>query len=77
MPAVTKQHHHRRRYYPARCRTTGKTGFPDRLDALLALARIQAETAEDRDYLPQRAYRCNLCDGWHLTKKPLRTRQPV
>jgi hypothetical protein len=73
---MTKQHH-RRRHHPARCRTTGKTSFRDRLDAMLALARIQAATAEDRDYLPQRAYRCNECGAWHLTKKPLRTRQPA
>src|SRR6478735_5334226 len=52
---------------PARCT---KWRYRSRVDALLALARIQYRDSSNRDKQEQRAYRCTRCFGWHLTSRP-------
>jgi len=63
---------------PTICKETGKIRFKDHHDAMLALedARAKAAWAETHD-LPTsrhetRAYKCDLCRGWHLTSRPQR-----
>lgn len=51
---------------PARCT---KRRYRSRVDALLALARIQYRDSSNRDKREQRAYRCSRCFGWHLTSR--------
>jgi hypothetical protein len=45
---------------------TGKTRFRDHESATTALQITQRSS---RTRKPTRAYRCDLCDGWHLTSK--------
>lgn len=47
-----------------RCPT--KRRYRDRLDALIALARIRRDGE-------RRIYRCPLCRGWHLTSQERRS----
>lgn len=52
---------------------TGKICYKDRLDAIIALSRIQEQTKKmykKEWHYPIRAYHCNLCQYWHLTSKP-------
>lgn len=46
---------------------TGKRRFPDEISAKLAMAGIQRRSSRPR--VPQRAYRCDVCKGWHLTSQ--------
>lgn len=50
---------------PRPCR---KTRYGDRLEALLALARIGTQD-HVRAKAPHRAYCCQFCQGWHLTSQ--------
>jgi hypothetical protein len=54
----------------SRCRKceTGKVGFSSHRRAMMAVARIVANSR--RDYVPERAYLCPFCRRWHLTSKP-------
>ncbi len=45
-----------------------KRRFKTQLDARIALARMRASGKEKRR--EQRAYRCHICRGWHLTSQP-------
>lgn len=51
-----------------RCPTTGKVKFRDKLEAEIALSRMQSK---GRDEI--RAYQCPQCDRWHVTRMPLAT----
>lgn len=59
------------------CRTSGKTRFRDRKEALEALHALRYKTAvtglPEGHHLPVRAYKCPDCSGWHLTSKAART----
>lgn len=44
-----------------------KQRFRDPESAGVELARIRRTSAHS--YIPVRAYRCDLCRGWHLTSK--------
>ena len=46
---------------------SGKVRYRDRLDALLALSRIDRKDSPRRSKSEQRAYPCPRCKGWHLT----------
>ena len=48
---------------------TGKYRFRDRVGALVALAESMRRASGNRNEV--RAYRCELCRGWHLTSKAL------
>lgn len=55
------------------CQTATKAAYPSREIAEDALTRIRTGvTRDERDKLPERAYRCE-CGAWHLTseKPPL------
>ena len=52
---------------------TGKKRYPSRKTARSALKRIKAERQQQHDPQPEcAAYRCSICDGWHLTKQEQR-----
>jgi hypothetical protein len=55
----------------SKCPVSGKRKYPTE-SAALATARHQAATADAP--LELRSYRCNWCNGWHLTKKPEKTK---
>lgn len=46
---------------------TGKRRWRTRLDAKIALADINRRDRQQRR--EQRAYRCPICNGWHLTSR--------
>lgn len=46
-----------------------KIRYRDRIAALLAMANSQHRDASHRPKTEQRAYRCPLCYGWHLTSR--------
>lgn len=45
-----------------------KHRYRDEVAAQMELARIRRDAV--RGYVPVRAYRCEWCDGWHLTSRP-------
>lgn len=49
---------------------TGKRRFKDEVAAKLALAKLQRNST--RLKVPARAYRCDVCAGWHLTAQKVR-----
>lgn len=51
---------------PRKPRACGKVRYPDRIAAVLAMARISA-VGEQRAKDIRRAYQCSRCGGWHLT----------
>jgi hypothetical protein len=51
----------------SQCPVSGKRKYATE-GAALATAKRQMETADAPMEL--RAYRCNWCNAWHLTKKP-------
>lgn len=53
------------------CRS-GKARYIDHIAARVALAEVQRKN--NRQPAEQRAYRCHLCRGWHLTSQPRRDR---
>lgn len=46
-----------------------KRRYHDRVAALYALSRIQANDNPARVKTETRAYKCHSCHGWHLTSK--------
>lgn len=55
------------------CSKTGKTKYPTRLEAQLAMADIQRSNAHHhhRKYReePVRVYPCEHCSQWHMTSQ--------
>ena len=49
----------------ARCATSGKTRFVDQGGAFSAALRLSHTLGR-----PIRAYLCEECGGWHLTRRP-------
>ena len=49
-----------------KCKATGKVRYRDRISALTVLAATQRSQSSSRE--ERRAYRCDECGGWHLTK---------
>jgi len=60
-------------------RTCQKAFYPDQAVARLALSRIQEKAAATGKptRVPVRVYPCDVCDGWHLTAKPVQGRKPA
>jgi hypothetical protein len=56
---------------PRRCL---KYRYQDRIGALLALASAQRKDGARRAKIESRAYRCEICHGWHLTSRPYHPR---
>jgi hypothetical protein len=50
-------------------RRTRKVRYRTHEDATRALTNIK-RVAEGQRIVPVRAYRCEVCDGWHLTSQP-------
>jgi len=46
-----------------------KIRYRDRIAALMALASTRRSDSSRRAKTESRAYRCNHCNGWHLTSK--------
>ena len=59
-------------------RTCEKAFHADQAAARLALTSILEKAARKGKSgpLPVRVYPCDVCDGWHLTTKPIRGREP-
>jgi hypothetical protein len=60
----------RRRVYSQACR--GKIRYRDRAEAIEVLHAVEAGQRQGRqrgETVPQRAYYCDGCHGWHLTKR--------
>lgn len=59
-------------------RTCDKAFYLDAATARLALAKIHEKAAQKgkADRLPVRIYPCDVCDGWHLTAKPVTGKKP-
>ena len=59
-------------------RTCDKAFHADQAAARLALASIHEKAAKKGKpaRLPVRVYPCDVCDGWHLTAKPVQGRKP-
>lgn len=55
----------------ARCTTTGKLRYRREASANRVLGTIWSHAKPGRR-LETRAYRCEHCNGWHLTSKPNR-----
>lgn len=51
-----------------------KHRYPSHEAARKAKKRRSASAAKKRRKPPVRTYHCDLCDGYHLTSKPLDTR---
>lgn len=49
---------------------SGKVRFRDHQSATRALRTARARSS--REVVPQRAYECPMCKGWHLTSEELR-----
>lgn len=57
------------------CDKSGKKWFQNEVNALLAIVKIRENRKSDstrQRAVPDRAYKCPFCDGWHLTSKPKR-----
>jgi len=52
-----------------KCSTSHKIRYYDRVDALLALSRIQHTDSTKRPKMEKHAYWCTYCTGWHLTSR--------
>jgi hypothetical protein len=59
-------------------RTCDKAFYTDQPAARLALANIREKAARKGKSarLPVRVYPCDVCDGWHVTAKPVQGRRP-
>ena len=59
-------------------RTCDKAFYADQAAARLAQASIHEKAAKKGKpaRLPVRVYPCDVCDGWHLTAKPVQGRKP-
>jgi hypothetical protein len=54
------------------CSVTGKQRHPSRAAAHAALADIRTAAGTRHRKLPRTAYRCPLCDGFHLSSQSRR-----
>jgi hypothetical protein len=59
----------------ARCGKGGKLRYRTRSSAEHALAHLIVHGNPSQ--VPVRAYRCNSCDGWHLTSDRFRAKAPA
>lgn len=66
MRATIRGRNARRKGKRRKCKATGKVRYRDRISALTVLAATQRSRSSSRE--EQRAYRCDECGGWHLTK---------
>ena len=59
-------------------RTCDKAFHVDQASARHALAQIQEKAARKGKLsrIPVRVYPCDVCDGWHLTSKPVSGKIP-
>lgn len=59
-------------------RTCDNAFYADQAAARLTLSSIQekAATSSKATRVPVRVYPCDVCDGWHLTAKPVQGRKP-
>ena len=48
---------------------TGKIYFACKKAAKKELGRIKS-TAKNNDHIPCRSYKCDVCEGYHLTAQP-------
>lgn len=51
------------------CRRTSKKRYPDSIAAKMALSTIQAWGSESSEAKPTREYKCEFCNGYHLTSQ--------
>lgn len=60
-------------------RTCEKAFYLDQAAACVALAKIleKAVAKGQTRSVPVRVYPCDVCDGWHLTAKPVQGRKPA
>lgn len=58
---------------------TGKQRYRDERSALVVLVghRFRRAVGGGANRHEDRAYRCHLCKGWHLTSKPYRPKEGV
>lgn len=54
---------------------TGKSRYRDEIAAKMALSAVQHQDKSWRPKLEQKAYRCPLCRGWHLTSQQNRPKR--
>lgn len=47
---------------------TQKLRLPDHSAAVFKMRSLRYNHP-DREYVPIRAYKCDLCDGWHISSK--------
>lgn len=56
-----------------KCYRTGKTRYPDALEANIQINRIRKNITRHRKQRfreePKRAYECEFCLGWHITSQ--------
>ena len=59
-------------------RTCDKAFYVDQVAARRALSSIHEKAAKKARpvRLPVRVYPCDVCDGWHLTARPVKGRKP-
>lgn len=59
-------------------RTCDKAFYVDQSTARLAMASIHERAAKKNKAVrvPVRVYPCDVCDGWHLTAKPVQGKTP-
>jgi len=62
-----------RRWNTRRVRTCDKAFYVDQASARVALSSIREKAAKKgkQGRVPVRVYPCDVCDGWHLTAKPV------
>jgi len=67
-----------RRWNTRGVRTCEKAFYVDQDSARVALSSIREKAAKKgkQGRLPVRVYPCDVCDGWHLTAKPVDGRTP-
>ena len=60
-------------------RTCDKAFYTDQATARLAMSSIHEKAAKKGkpSQLPVRVYPCDVCDGWHLTAKPVQGKRPA
>lgn len=67
-----------RKWETQRVRTCDKVFYADQAAARLAMCSLHEKVAKKRkpSRLPVRVYPCDVCDGWHLTAKPVQGPSP-
>jgi hypothetical protein len=62
----------RSKKYP-KCKSTGKVRFPTQIDAMMRASLWIMRAGMGFDKRRMRAYKCDMCGGWHLTSAKKRT----